>query len=296
LKEDTELSPGPDAGVAALIPRIPQLRGRTFNVKPLHGGLTNRNYRLTSGPDQFVLRIAGKNSRLLGIDRQVEYELSQTAHRAGIGPEVLDFLPRHRALLTRFIPGRVLTAKAMRTPATLRRVIASLRRCHECPGPTTEFSVFDTARRYYAQARRQEVRFPAQISDALTRLDRIEQTVGTPEALRLCHNDLLPSNVIDDGQQMWILDWEYAGKGDVFFDLANLAANSRFDDALERELLKHYFGKFRTDDLRRLRLMRLASDMREAMWGYLQIGTSAVDFDYQAYADRHVRRFLKKSG
>ncbi len=92
---------------------------------------------------------------------------------------------------------------------------------------------------------------------------------------------------------IWILDSEYGGVGDVFFDLANLAANGLFDDEQERQLLTLYFGKVRSADLRRLRLMRLASDMREAMWGFLQTRISKLNFDYQTYARRHLKRFLE---
>jgi len=119
--------------------------------------------------------------------------------------------------------------------------------------------------------------------------------VGVPDRLCPCHNDLLPANFIYDSRQVWILDWEYAGVGDLFFDLGNLAANNCLSSAQEQKLLQYYFGKTRSADLRRLRLMRLASDMRETMWGFLQMGISKLGFDYQTYAHRHLRRFLEFS-
>lgn len=284
-----------DATVSALINRIPRFRSRQIEVQALGGGLTNRNYCLTCGAERFVLRVAGENSELLGIDRQTEYDCARAAFGAGIAPEVLEFYPEHKALLTRFVPGRVLTVNSIRNPPMLRRVVAALRQYHEAAGGAGAFSAFDTVRRYYAHAVQRQVTFPADIGPALEKLNRIEQEVGAPGQLCFCHNDLLASNLIYDGQEMWILDWEYAGKGDLFFDLGNLAANNRFGEELERELLKLYFGSVRAADLRRLRLMRLASDMREAMWGFLQLGISTLSFDYQAYASGYLRRFLKKS-
>jgi thiamine kinase-like enzyme len=103
----------------------------------------------------------------------------------------------------------------------------------------------------------------------------------------------LSSKLIDDGRWICVLDWEYAGTGDLFFDLGNLAANSLFNQEQECLLLQYYFRKVRPADLRRLRLMRLVSDMREAMWGLLQMGISKLNFDYQAYACRHLERFLR---
>ena len=107
-----------------------------------------------------------------------------------------------------------------------------------------------------------------------------------------CHNDLLAGNFIDDGTVVRIIDWEYGGMGDRFFDLGNLAVNNEFGKEHERALLKFYFGEVNADQLRRLRLMRLASDMREAMWGFLQAAISTLDIDYLAYARKHLERFI----
>jgi thiamine kinase-like enzyme len=281
--------------VTALIKRIPFLRGKKIAVATLEGGLTNRNYRLECGSDRFVLRIAGETSPMLGIDRGTEHSCAQAAFAAGIAPEVVAFLPEHGAMVTRFVQGLLLDTEAVQTPSILRRVVNSLHRYHECPNGAGQFSAFDTVRRYYGQARKREVPFPKEIVPAMETLAGIEHAVGVPDRLRPCHNDLLPANFIYDKSRVWILDWEYAGVGDLFFDLGNLAANNCFGDAQEQRLLEYYFGKTRPADLRRLRLMRLASDMREAMWGFLQMGISTLAFDYRGYAHRHLRRFLEST-
>jgi thiamine kinase-like enzyme len=282
-----------NAEVKALIPLMPWLGGREFTVRPLEGGLTNRNYCLCCGSDRFVLRIMGENSELLGIDRRVEHACAQAAQAAGIGPEVVAFFPDHRALVTRFVTGRVLAFEAVQIPAVLRRVVASMRRYHECSNVAGKFSAFETVRRYYAEARKRKVPFPRNVVSALEKLARIEEEAGVPEYVCPCHNDLLPGNLVDDRSRVWILDWEYGGAGDLFFDLGNLAANNLFNREQEKTLLQYYFGQARPTDLRRLRLMRLASDMREAMWGFMQMGVSKMDFDYRTYARRHLQRFLE---
>jgi thiamine kinase-like enzyme len=174
-------------------------------------------------------------------------------------------------------------------------VVASLRRYHENSNGAGTFSAFETVRRYYARAGKRKVVFPKNISRALRILARIEDERGVPDRVCHCHNDLLSSNLVEDRDMVWILDWEYGGAGDLFFDLGNLAANNLFDRKQENRLLQYYFGKARPEDLRRLRLMRLASDMREAMWGFLQTRISRLDFDYQSYARRHLERFLKNA-
>jgi thiamine kinase-like enzyme len=277
----------------ALIGLIPRLRGKEVKVSPLKGGLTNRNYRLDCEGERFVLRVMGDNSRLLGINRRAEHACLQAAHAIGIGPEVVAFFPDKGALVTRFVTGRVLVPEALKSPAILRRVVASLRGYHEKSNGAGTFSAFETVRRYYAQACKRKVAFPRNIRRALRILARIENEAGVADRVCHCHNDLLSSNLVDDRRRVWILDWEYGGAGDLFFDLGNLAANNLFDREQESQLLQYYFGKARPADLRRLRLMRLASDMREAMWGFLQTRISKLDFDYQTYARRHYKRFLQ---
>jgi thiamine kinase-like enzyme len=274
---------------------IPRLRSKDVKVCRLKGGLTNRNYRVDCEGERFVLRVMGDNSRLLGINRLAEHACLQAAHAIGIGPEVIAFFPKKGALVTRFVTGRVLVPQALRSPAILRRVVASLRRYHEKSNGAGTFSAFETVRRYYAQGRKRKVAFPRNISRALEILAQIEDETGVPDRMCHCHNDLLPSNLVDNRRKVWILDWEYGGAGDLFFDLGNLAANSLFDSRQENQLLNYYFGKVRPTDLQRLRLMRLASDMREAMWGFLQMGISKLDFDYRTYAHRHFKRFLESA-
>jgi thiamine kinase-like enzyme len=282
-----------DATVRHIIRLIPELQGKKISARPLEGGLTNRNYLLKSGRERFVLRISGENSEQLGIDRRTEYTCAQAAFAAGIGPEVVAFFAEHGAMVSRFVPGRVLVPQTTRTPVMLRRVIESLRRYHARPDGAGKFSAFDTVRRYYALARKHHVAFPLEIVSALETLERIKREIGIPNRLCHCHNDLLPSNLVHHKRAIWILDWEYAGLGDVFFDLGNLAANTLLSAAQETKLLEYYFGNAGADDLRRVRLMRRVSDLRESMWGFLQMGISKLDFDYREYAHRHLRRFLE---
>jgi thiamine kinase-like enzyme len=154
------------------------------------------------------------------------------------------------------------------------------------------FSPFDTVRNYFRLAEQHRVTFPESISLAFTRMTRIEAEVQREEPACPCHNDLLAANCFDDGTTVRIIDWEYGGLGDRFFDLGNLAVNNQFEEPHEVALLQSYFGEVRPDHLRRLRLMRLASDLRESLWGYLQAGISTLDIDFMEYGRKHLDRFL----
>jgi thiamine kinase-like enzyme len=278
--------------IEEIVRLVPALRERSPTVTPLSGGITNRNYRLDAGDQSYVLRLGGEATHLLGIDRSREHACALAAARQGVGPEVIAFLPEHGALVTRFVDGRVLTPDDTRQEPILRRVVDALHRYHQGPPIPDSFSPFRTVREYYALAVERAVPFPPEISRAMDLLARIEEAAGTGEPLCPCHNDLLPANLVDDGRLVWIIDWEYAGMGDPFFDLGNLAVNNQFGESHERLLLALYAGEVRPEHLRRLRLMRLASDMREAMWGFLQAGISRLEVDFLGYGQTHLTRFL----
>ncbi|MFO0842631.1 MAG: choline/ethanolamine kinase family protein [Gemmataceae bacterium] len=272
---------------------------RPVTVAPLPGGLTNQNFRVDAGGETFVLRLAGEDTELLGIDRDREEACSRLAAVADIGPEVIAFLPEHNALVTRFLPGKVLTEADATKPDVLRRIADALRRCHAVAVADRlgRFSVFDTVRSYVGLAGERNVPLPDSLPGALERLRQIEEGTHSADPPCLCHNDLLAGNFIDDGKTIRLIDWEYAGRGDRFFDLGNLAANLQLGPGEEENLLEAYFGEARPNDLRRLRLMRLASDMREAAWGFLQAAISKLHPPgyYLAYGQKHLDRFLAGS-
>ncbi len=278
--------------IEPLLALVPALRGKAIGVVPLCGGITNRNYRLDADGESFVLRLSGKRTELLSIDRAVEHACSAAAAQAGVGAEVIAFLPEHGALVTRFVVGRVLAPRDAQRPEVLRRIVTALRRYHDGPPGAGAFSPFATVRSYYALACRHGVAFPASMARALALLDAIEAELGTAEPACPCHNDLLPANFIDTGAELRIIDWEYAGMGDRFFDLGNLAVNHELRPDDERQLLGLYFGHVKPEHVRRLGLMKLASDMRESLWGYLQAGISTLDIDFLGYGARHLQRFL----
>lgn len=281
--------------IGAVLQCVPLLRDRDYVVTPLTGGITNRNYRVDTRDESYVLRIAGENTGFLGIDRAVEHACSLVAAELDVGAEVIAFLPEHQALLIRFVPGRLLEPGDVRELPIMRRIVEALRRYHGGSTGAGTFSPFAVVRNYYALAWNRKVAFPPSIGAALHRLGRIETALERTEPACPCHNDLLAANLIDDGSAVRIIDWEYAGMGDRWFDLGNLAANNEFDESQERALLDLYFGRIRAEDVQRLQLMRLASDLREALWGFLQSGVSTLDYEFLAYGRTHLDRFLQRS-
>jgi len=262
---------------------------RDLTVEPLGGGITNHNFKVTVDGESFVLRIGGRDTDLLGIDRSVEHGASVAAAEAGVGPEVVDFLEPEGYLVTRFVEGQPVPLEEMARPENILRVATTLRRIHEGGPIPGRFDSFRVVEAYRATAEEHGVRIPDAFSAAKEHADKIESARGS-QPRRPCHNDLLNANFIDDGTNLRIVDWEYAGMGDVFFDLANFSINHELGEAENEALLTAYFEELRFEDLASLRLMRFMSDFREAMWGVVQQGISELDFDFVAYAREHFER------
>ena len=273
-----------------LLDRIPPRLG-ALEGEPvvLGGGITNHNYRVRLGGRDYVLRVAGRETEVLGIDRAAERVATELAARLGIGPEVA--AASEHGLVTRFIDGRTLEPPELRH--RVDEVAVALRTLHESRATLpAAFDVPAIVRGYAEVARARGVEPPADFGPALERARAIRAELTGPEHEPVpCHNDLLAANFIDDGERVQIVDWEYAGMGDRYFDLGNFAVNNGLDETGEDALLAAYWGEPATEPrLRALRGMRFMSDLREAMWGVVQSAVSELDFDFAAYARDHFHR------
>ena len=279
--------------LVAAMQRVPELAGRELVLTALSGGITNRNFLVTipGADDRYVIRLAGNDTHLLGISREVEHAATVAAAGVGVGPEVTAFIRPEGYLVTRFIDGSPVSDAAVHQRETLARVAQSLRRIHDGPPIPGLFVPLRIVEAYRALAAARGVRIPEAYDIAALIGRRIEVAcLANPVELRPCHNDLLNANFIDDGERIRIVDWEYAGMGDPFFDLGNFSINHELTPDEDAYLLAEYGEIGRIDHLARLTLMRVVSDFREAMWGVLQQGISTLDVDFVAYAGEHFDR------
>jgi thiamine kinase-like enzyme len=266
--------------------------GRHAHGEVLGGGITNHNLKVEVDGELFVLRVAGKDTALLGIDRGVELAATKAAAELGIGPEVVAFVEPEGWLVTRFVEGEIPPVERMRERETLARVASALRAFHDSdpiPGTFDSFRVVET---YRDTALERGGRVLDAYVWAHGIASRIEER-RSADAPVPCHNDLLNANFLDDGERLRIVDWEYAGMGDRFFDLANFSINHELGPEERSALLLAYFGEVRDADVHALEFMRFMSDFREAMWGVLQAAISELDFDFAGYATEHFERMQR---
>ena len=278
--------------LAALVPRW---ANADLEIRPLAGGITNRNYLLAAQGERCVLRLPGERTDLLGIERASEVEAARRAAALGIGPPVLGELPGVGTLITQFVPGAHL--EGARFAERLPDIIPMLRRFH-CGGPLAgQFPIHRVVERHARDAAANGVAPPAAYGRLHRTSLRIEAAFAACATAPVpCHNDLLPANFLFEESRVWLLDYEYAGMNDPFFDLANLSINAGMDEAADERLLVLYFGAFGKAAWARLQLMKVMSELREGMWGVVQQAISTLETDFAAYSSERLANCERLTG
>jgi thiamine kinase-like enzyme len=275
------------------IASLPCWSGRV-EIAPLAGGMTNQNFLVTDGGRRRVVRL-GEDIPVHGVLRFNELAASRAAHAAGLSPAVIHAEPG--IMVLDHIDGRTFTPEDVRDPARLAPIADLLRRCHrDIPrflrGPVLSFNVFHVVRDYMATLRDGGSRYLVEIGSWADRAALLESMIG-PIDLVFGHNDLLCGNLLDDGERLWLIDWDYAGFNSPLFDLGGLASNNGFDADHERALLAAYFGKPPDGMLMsRYEAMKCASLLRETLWSMVsELKSTVTDVDFAAYTQENRTRF-----
>ena len=275
------------------IAKVPFL-AESKNLKkiPLSGGITNLNFKIDADGRSYVIRLAGDGTEKLGIRRDVEYAANKAAGELGIAPEVVYFIQPEGYIVTRFINGKRLPPEEIVKPDNIRRVAQKLRLFHR-RGPELrgEFNVFRRVEMLTEMSKHHNCKFPFDWDWIMQKKDEVEAALlKDPYIPTPCHDDLLNLNWLDEdvpGEigELRLLDWEYAGMGDIFFDLGNFSHHHRLTEDQQRFFLQEYFGEVTPKNFARLRLMEPMSELHEAMWGTTQTGISKLEENFQGYAD-----------
>lgn len=264
-------------------------------ISPLPGGRTNLNYVVEDGQSTYVVRL-GEDIPVHQVMRFNELAASRAAHAAGISPEVV--FSGDGMTVFQYIRGKTLAEADVGAPDYLGRIVALMKRCHnEVPrylrGPALVFWVFHVIRDYAATLEAHNSPYMAKVKDYLDIAQGLESAIG-PIELVFGHNDLMAANIMDDGERLWLIDWDYAGFNTPLFDLGGLASNNSLTVAQEQDMLALYYGAPPDGTLLyRYHAMKCASLMREVMWSMVSELTSELDIDYAAYTAENMQRFEK---
>jgi len=269
----------------AIADDIDVLRGRALQVEELVGGLTNKNYRVrTDDGGDYVVRIYEPTTGLLAINRENERANTVTAWHAGVGAPVVAAVPERNALVVQFLTGRTLEATDVQDPAMIPRIASSLQMLHT----GGEFQgVFDmrTIRRYYLSVVMDRgFRLPDDYLELMPAVEQLEEAMRPGnESLVPCNNDLLAANFIDDGERVWVIDYEYSGMNEASFELGNVASESGLDDEATAWLAECYWGERLPHKVARAQAWSLLARYGWTLWASIQDGSSSIDFDFWSW-------------
>ncbi|TMF89828.1 MAG: LPS biosynthesis choline kinase [Chloroflexi bacterium] len=273
--------------------RVSLWRGKDVKISSLSGGLTNENYLVEAGGERYVMRIPGTSTELLSIDRVNEVHNARATASTGIGPAVLEHVTELNVMVLEFIEGPTMSAQTLQSERMARRMAESFQRLHAAPRFLKDFDMFRLIETYLRIVEEHEVRIPADYRERLPLLAEIERAlqVGALPSVS-CHNDLLCENFIDDGRWLRIVDYELSGNNDPCFDLGNTAQEASLDDGLRAVLCEAYFGRLDRQQLARMNLFALMSDVGWTLWGAIQAKISTLDFDFNDYYTTRWNRAL----
>jgi len=279
----------------AVLEAVPELAD-AGSVEPLAGGLTNVNYKVVSPRGTYVVRISGKDTGLLAIDRENEAHNTRCAAEAGVGAPFVAYLPEHDALVLEFLDGEVMDSEKLRRGDRLPAVARACRRLHGAHRFLHDFDMFEIQRGYIRVVQERGFRLPDRYLEFEPQVRALEEAMRVrSEQTVPCNNDLLAENFIEVGGEMRLIDYEYSGNNEPSFELGNIWSESNLSPAQLEQLVAEYYGGPLRNKVARCRVWGLMSKYGWTLWGSIQDGISDIDFDFWGWAmeryDRAVAEF-----
>ncbi len=277
--------------IEQVIAAIPDWAGHVVSAERIPAGLTNTNWRVVVDETPFFVRIPGADTELLAVDRGNEIHNTIAASEAGVAPRVVQTVPEWDVFALEWLDARTMSNESLRADGMPSRIAGVLRQLHAGPRFRDEFDMFRVAERYMALVNERSIEIPVGYREHLALIPRIEAAlvVHRPTAVP-CNNDLLAGNYLDDGERLWLVDWEYSGNNDPAFELGNTAQELGFDDSQVQELCAAYFGDASPALLARMRLQMIMSDVGWTLWAAIQARISTIDYDFTGWAEERWAR------
>jgi thiamine kinase-like enzyme len=246
-------------------------------------GMTNQSYIISKNDIKYVVRICGSNSSVLGIDRNAEYAAMNAAASIGVGAELVYYSTETGNMITKLIKGKKWKNEDTSTSVNIARIADTIKRIHLLPPIPYTFSPYKDIEDRIEYAKQNSLILPDYIDKLIVRIHKIKENRDTnvSNCIGLCHNDPFPNNFIDDGS-VRLIDWEFGGMGDIYFDLASIGMFYSTD--MKADFLKHYFGHYDDKQLEALIQMTFVVMFWNAMWAVLQSKLSASSQDYETMA------------
>lgn len=265
--------------------QVEDWKGRDVSIQQLSGGLTNTNYKVTVDGMPYFVRVPGESTELLAIDRDNEHHNTRAAASAGVAPKVLHHLPEHSAMVLEFLDGKTMSKDSLNQPGQPSRMAQAIKKLHAGPRFYSDFNMFRLTEYYLNLCRERSIEIPKGYPERIPVVNEIEKAMSVkPLAPVPCNNDLLAENYIDDGEQLWLIDYEYSGNNDPTFELGNTCQEMQFNDDQIEEVCAAYFGDASPQMVARMKLNMIMSDVGWGLWAAIQARISTIDFDFWGWA------------
>jgi thiamine kinase-like enzyme len=278
-----------------VVNRIQDWKGKSISIQPVPGGLTNTNYKVVVDGKPFFVRVPGKSTELLAVDRENEVFNTRAAAKTGVGPSVHYYLPEFKVMVLEFIDGTTMSNTALQAAGMPTKIGEAIKRLHGGPRFFTDFNMFRLAEYYLGLCKQRDIRIPNGYERRLETVKRIEKAMEVHASPTVpCNNDLLAENYIYDGTAMRIIDYEYSGNNDACFELGNTCQELQYDDERIAEICTAYFGSPKPELIARMKLNMIMSDVGWALWAAIQAEISTITYDFWGWAIERWGRAVAK--
>ena len=268
-----------------VVTKIPEWNGKNISVTPLSGGLTNSNFKVDVDGTLYFVRVPGASTELLAIDRANEYHNTKAASQAGVAPKIFYHLPEYNVMVIEFLNGKTMSKDSLNESGQPTRMAQAIKRLHAGERFLLDFNMFRLTEYYLSLCRDRAIKIPDGYSERMLTVSAIEEAMNAkPLATVPCNNDLLAENYIDDGNQLWLIDYEYSGNNDPTFELGNTCQEMQFSDSQISEVCAAYFGEASPAMIARMKLNMIMSDVGWGLWAAIQANISTIDFDFWGWA------------
>ena len=278
-----------------VVSNISEWQGKNISISSLSGGLTNSNFKVEVDGTSYFVRVPGESTELLAVNRENEYHNSKAAFVAGVGPKVLYHLPEYNVMVLEFLHGKTMSKDSLNEPGQPTRMAEAIKKLHEGPRFLLDFNMFRLAEYYLSLCHDRDIKIPDGYLDRVPAIKSIEKAMlVNPLQTAPCNNDLLAENYIDDGKQLWLIDYEYSGNNDPTFELGNTCQEMQFNDEQIAEVCAAYFGDASPNMIARMKLNMIMSDVGWGLWAAIQARISTIDFDFWGWAIERWGRAVDK--
>jgi thiamine kinase-like enzyme len=246
----------------------------TPHIEPLRAGLTNETFRVVRDERSYALRLAGSDPLPLGLDRHWEEQILKAAGASGLAPALVHSDAARGVLVTRWVVGRTWSESQLPKAANLLKIAALMRRVHALSipasarimSPATWIELYQRA----LSKRGQPPPDSSLQSKAMVYLERLAEPPTSAHVV--CHSDMHRMNLIEAGETLVLLDWEYAHVAEPLWDLAAWSANNDLNADARQALLVNYWGGAQAaSEAARYRLMLWLYDYVCLLWSELYL-------------------------